>query len=398
MESLRPGKFDPKLIDPEPDAEGVLALTFLLELPFCLRIAEARFLVSGGGGGWPGWNGHAIGHIAGMAPIPENLAPLYRVDLSQVRVEHRAELLAAELAFSDWDGFDRGAPPHPSLQGDEAVLRSCSRVTVYTRESDLPFPDDVDPSEHEFLEWTSRCFDAALGILNQYLVALAALNDEWHISSISRSDLPRTTPWRLEVYPADGEREPLHGTIDAHSTLRDDLPDERPAEEIEGAIELVHRYRRGEMPFFDFIEHYQAAEHHLGSGRNSQSVISATTSIEVLVNTLFRSLWQLLELEPDGLERALNAPFRNQLVEHLPRFLEVDGLDPNDADCAPGRWFRDCYDLRNRVVHGGHKPSSPEGMNAKLATRAFASWMGAQLKSDERTNWIAEMLQAPPRR
>lgn len=83
MEPLEPVDFDPELIDPGPDAEPVFALTFLLELPFVLRIAEVRFLVSGGDSGWPGWNGHAVGHIAGMAPIPDELAPLYRIDLRQ---------------------------------------------------------------------------------------------------------------------------------------------------------------------------------------------------------------------------------------------------------------------------------------------------------------------------
>jgi hypothetical protein len=333
-----------------------------------------------------------------MAPIPDNLAPLYRIDLRQVRVERAAELLAAELAFPDWEGFERDAPPRPSLQGTGAVLRTSAQVTVYTPETELPFPDDGELAENEFLEWTSRCFDASLGILNQYLVVLAALNDEWHISSISRIDLPRTAPWRLDIYPTDGEREALNGTIDSHSTIRDDLPEERPDEEVEGAIELIYRYRRGEMPFLDFIEHYQASEHHLGSGRNAQSVISATTAVEVLVNTIFRVLWQLLECDPDGLERALSAPFKNQLVEHLPQFLVVDAIDPADAASEPGRWFRDCYDLRNRVVHGGHKPTSPEAMDAKLSTRAFASWIGAQLAPDERSDWVAQMLQAPPRR
>ncbi len=398
MEPLDPEEFDPGLIDPGPGAEPILTLTFLLELPFALRIAEARFLVSDGGGGWPGWNGHAVGYIADMAPIPDGLAPVYRIDLRQVRVKRAPELLAAELAFPNWEGFEQETPPRPSLQGSGEIPRSSAQVTVFTPEAELPFPGGGELGTSDVVEWASRCFDDALEFLNQYLVVLAALNDEWHISSISRIDLPRTAPWRLNVYPANEDREPLYGTLDVHSTIRDDLPDERPDEEVAAALELIHRYRRGEVPLFDFIELYQAAEHHLGSGRNAQSVIFAATAMEVLVNTVFRVLWQLLELEPDRLERALGAPFRNQLVEHLPRLLVIDEIDPDDAESEPGRWFRNCYDLRNRVVHGGHKPTSPEAMDAKLSTRAFAAWIGAQLKPDERSDWVAQMLQAPPRR
>jgi hypothetical protein len=36
-------------------------------------------------------------------------------------------------------------------------------------------------------------------------------------------------------------------------------------------------------------------------------------------------------------------------------------------------------------------------MDAKLATRAFAGWIGGNLKPDPRTDWIKAFLQAPKR-
>jgi hypothetical protein len=398
MEPQEPQPFDPDKIDPGPDAEPIFALTLMLELPFSLRIGEVVFLVSGGGGGWPGWNGHAVGYMAGLAPIPDGLAPTYRIELRQAPVEQTPELLAAERAFPDWGGFDRGQPPRPSKQETGETLRSCALVTVYSPALDTPFAgEDGDETDAEIHEWLSRRFDEALGVLNQYLVILAALNDEWHISSISRIDLPRSTPWRLDLHPSSDDWTPPYSNLDVHATFRDDLPTERPKDEVVAAIDLIHRYRRGEVPFFDWIELYQAAEHHLGSGRNAQSVIAATTAMEVLVNTLFRVLWSVLELDPERLEGALEAPFKNQLVEILPRFLGVEKVGLDDPESDPGRWYRDCYLLRDRIVHAGHKPTSPEAMNAKLATRAFAGWIGASLKPDERTDWIGEFLQAPRR-
>jgi hypothetical protein len=47
------------------------------------------------------------------------------------------------------------------------------------------------------LEWLSRRFDDVLGLLNGCLVILAATDDEWHISRISRADLPRRAPLLL---------------------------------------------------------------------------------------------------------------------------------------------------------------------------------------------------------
>lgn len=56
MEPLTPREFDPNQIHPDGDAEPIVALSFLLELPHCLRIDDLAFLVSDRGGSWPGWN------------------------------------------------------------------------------------------------------------------------------------------------------------------------------------------------------------------------------------------------------------------------------------------------------------------------------------------------------
>jgi hypothetical protein len=73
MEPLTPRDFDPDRIRPDEDAEPIVALSFLLELPHCLRIDDVAFLVSDRGGSWPGWNPDAIGYATGMCmPAPEN--------------------------------------------------------------------------------------------------------------------------------------------------------------------------------------------------------------------------------------------------------------------------------------------------------------------------------------
>jgi hypothetical protein len=83
------------------------------------------------------------------------------------------------------------------------------------------------------------------------------------------------------------------------------------------------------------------------------------------------------------------------LVDQLPRFL-TEPIDLDDEDRPSGRWFRDCYLLRNRVVHEGYRPSSAEAMDATTATRVFAAWIGAGLKDDERTTQIKWILQTRP--
>lgn len=124
------------------------------------------------------------------------------------------------------------------------------------------------PSNFDTLEWLSRRLDEALSFLNQYLVILAGMRDEWHTSALSRADLPRDTPWKLTLFPRPDDWTEPSGTLDVHATIRDDLPAERSAEEITYAIKAAYQARRGQAPFFQFVELYQAAEHHFGSGRH----------------------------------------------------------------------------------------------------------------------------------
>lgn len=398
MKPITPREFDPGRVGPDANAEVISGLSFLLELPHCLRVDHVIFLISARGGSWRGWNPDAIGRMVRMsAPVPEDdLWPRYRVEITQTRVDGWVPLAAAQQAFPDWEKVEpppKEGPPPPSARGAQE-LRSVVQLTIYEPVADTPIGQvrpDTERLQHDAAEWLSRRLDEALAFLNQYLVLLGAMHDEWHISSLSRIDLPRDTPWKLDLSPCpDGWTGPT-GWVDAHTGIRDDLPEERSQDEVLAAVDAVNRARAGNAPFFQFIELYQAAEHHLGSGRQDQSVISACTATEVLVNTLFRVLWICLERGPESLPGVLRAPFRNQLTELLPKFLE-DGVDLTDESLPPGRWYSDCYMLRNKIVHEGWKATAPQAYDCKVATSQFARWIGEKLSPDARTDWVKATL------
>lgn len=396
IEELNPPPVDPERIDPGPEAEPIAALSFLLELPHCLRIDNLVFLVSDRGGGWAGWNPHAIGHMAGFdRAVPEDdLKPRFRVHIRQTRIDGWVPLHAAEQAFPGWDRVERPERSSDVTSKGKDELRSVIEITTYESAEQTPLgsgESDEARFKHAVIEWLSRRLDETLSFLNQYLVILAGMRDEWHTSALSRIDLPRDVPWKLMILPTPAGWTGPSGTLDVHATIRDDLPEQRTAEEITYAIEAVHQARRGQAPFFQFIELYQAAEHHLGSGRHNQSVIAACTATEVLVNTLFRVLWICLERDLAKLEGILNAPFRNQLTDLLPKFL-VGTVDLSDEETPPGRWYGECYKVRNRIVHEGEKATAGEAYDSKVATGDFARWISKELVSDPRTDWIKRFL------
>lgn len=78
-------------------------------------------------------------------------------------------------------------------------------------------------------------------------------------------------------------------------------------------------------------------------------MIAACTATEVFVNTLMRFISKAVGGDPNELASKLKAPFRNQLEHHLPELLKVP-MDTKDSNSVAGRWWTDCYLLRNKVV------------------------------------------------
>ena len=390
MREVTPRTPDPDRVFPEEGAEPIITVTFAMELPFSLRVPELQFVVSRPGSGWEGWGPDEIGHLVDIAAnIPDRYEPRFRIALNQAIAEVAVPLRSARAAFPEWNSFPEERDGDPDVVEEE---RTTALVTVYERFLESPFGDD---DLHAVIEWLSRRFDDCLGLLNDYLVILAAMQDEWHISRISRADLPRTAPLELDIRPTPSGSTTSRSTLDIHATIRDDLTAERDGAEVNAAVELVQAYREGRAPFWEWVQHYQAAEHHLGAGRYDQSVIASTTAMEVLVNVFLREVWEALELDPARLAGALACGFSNQLKAQLPKFLDRR-VDLDDADLPPGRWHRDCYLVRNRTVHEGIRPSSAEAMDAKVATRAFVAWIGEAMKEDPRTAQIKAILGSPP--
>lgn len=121
-------------------------------------------------------------------------------------------------------------------------------------------------------------------------------------------------------------------------------------------------------------------------------MIAACTATEVLVNTLFRVLWVWLDREPAKLEGVLGAPFKNQLTGLLPKYVVGAAVDLDDTETPPGRWYAECYKVRNRIVHEGEKATAGKAYDSKVATGDFARWIGQELLVDSRTEWIRRFL------
>lgn len=132
MEEITPREFDPDRINPDPDAESIAALTFLLELPHCPWIDDLVFLVSDRGGSWPGWSPDAIGHMAGMPARAQGFSSGQHHSLGGVSVcRERREALRDQIALVAADeamsGIAGGGCVGGVVDGDRVALGELGR-------------------------------------------------------------------------------------------------------------------------------------------------------------------------------------------------------------------------------------------------------------------------------
>lgn len=380
-----------------PEPTTVWTVSFLIELPGNLRVPETKLILGDDAEPWPGWPEESVALLVGEMEIPDHHQPVTVLHFRSATSRGPVILQAADRAFPDWDAVVNGtwARRRRHLRLWWHGLRGIrERHTVVKISRFIWRAEDLSDFDQTY-EWISRIFDECLAALNEYIVALAAGTDEVQHSALARIDLPHAIPVLVAADPPPQGWADVLSTFDAHATLPIDGEGDRSRGEITQVSEMINRFRSGTFPFFQWIELYQAAEHHLAAGRYMQSVISATTGVEVLVNTIIRASWGLRERDPDKLAGVLDCGFRSLVKQHLAELLG-EKIDLDDPETPAGRWYEACYQLRNRVVHEGHKPTSREAYEAKIATGKFARSFSDPLLADMRTRGLGEYLRANP--
>ena len=177
-------------------AEHVFTVSFLFELPFSIRVEGARFLISASAEPWSGWSAHAMGALAEMPPLPAGVRPTHVIEISQAQILAGVPYQAIRKTFPESHEATNAERAADSTDWDAQTreeFRSVIRVSMFFA------VDAVPDGEGELLEWLARRFDDALELSNQYVVVLAAIHDEWPISSVSRIDLPPDLPYTLRI-------------------------------------------------------------------------------------------------------------------------------------------------------------------------------------------------------
>lgn len=159
---------------------------------------------------------------------------------------------------------------------------------------------------------------------------------------------------------------PIHEELPDFVYGAEDINDEtrHQLEEIFGL-----RYYGG-FPMLLYYELLHSAVAARRQHRYVPAVAALGTTLEVLVSSVIRMVGSGPDHDQDAVERALRATLRNQVVDHLPQYVNA-AVDLADAANPFGRWWLGGYRLRNAVIHEGHRPTEAEVDDAFDDAQAF---------------------------
>jgi hypothetical protein len=89
-------------------------------------------------------------------------------------------------------------------------------------------------------------------------------------------------------------------------------------------------------------------------------------------------LWVEAHLFELPITNVLDGAFAARVRDHFAKLLGYSG-DPRTATDPLGSWWREGYQLRNQVVHLGHRPTPEEAHAALLATDTLLGDVGARI-------------------
>lgn len=222
----------------------------------------------------------------------------------------------------------------------------------------------------------SDIFDDLLTLLNTVLRAYILVRNDLSVHPIAREHLEPIA--LVRHVPVSNWSEAEEFLFVVHPNVPAEEPRLDAAEE-ERVVAFTYGLLDSENPFFLSEELMFSARRSLRTGGYREAVFYAQSSVETMLTVL---LEQLLRLEGKSDVEITNlrerTPFLSLVKRELP--MRLGGRwDYTDPATVIGKWYADTYELRNRVVHGGFRPTYPEAGAAVTSAREFRVFVAERL-------------------
>jgi hypothetical protein len=229
----------------------------------------------------------------------------------------------------------------------------------------------------------------ALGHLNDFLTGVMSIRRDPEVTTIHLRNLPPLLFGFGWDVASDNSRSAVEWQV---YMANDRLPLDHPRMTWEEA-DLASWFSAAKgHPIKDAGDFLLTAWSSAQRGSHTQAVAEAGTAMELLIAGVVRLVAPRRGYSNEKIGNVLSGPFASLCKDHFAVLLGY-GPDPLVSEDALGRWWRDTYLLRNRVVHRGHKPTEPETVRALESAEALLHDNGERLSAEEQ---LRELLLPVP--
>ncbi|MFA6308610.1 MAG: hypothetical protein WC677_02545 [Clostridia bacterium] len=136
-------------------------------------------------------------------------------------------------------------------------------------------------------------------------------------------------------------------------------------------------------PFASGEQYVLFAERYFKQGFYIEAVIFAQTSVEVLIRTLFEELLKTDEISEDEIKDRLESTPFMAMIRKLHTYIG-GSWDVTKIDSEIGKWYKNTYELRNRVAHRGRIPNFSEVNSAIYDAIEFRKFVVDRIKANKK--------------
>jgi hypothetical protein len=230
-------------------------------------------------------------------------------------------------------------------------------------------------------ELLNKCFDSLLDYLNNVILSYLIFKKDIYVHQVSKEMLEFGCIYR--IIPVEKWGDTTEGLFLTHMSV----PYERETLKVEEQEQLVwyaNVIKQQLNPYIFSEELMLNADRYLKTGFYKEAVLYAQSSVETFLNVLYGGLLQLegkteLEIQTILEDIAFMKVVKRELPERLGGTWTVEV-----ESSKTGQWFKHTYKVRNRVAHGGYRPSLTEAREAVDAAKEFRVFVIDRIRANKK--------------
>ncbi|KRF52549.1 hypothetical protein ASG99_12365 [Bacillus sp. Soil768D1] len=208
----------------------------------------------------------------------------------------------------------------------------------------------------------SEKFNLLLGKLNNIIISYVITTKDINVTKVKRQNLDPVLIYNMiEVSKYD---KPKSGLFNLNFNKLDQSRQLLSHDQTGRIMMFIDTIEEKLNPFAYSQELNLNAHLHYKNGDFRQAIIDAQTSVETFLTLLLKELLKAEKIPDKEINHKIELiAFKNMVMHHFQK--RIGGDFNIKGNFSPvGKWWKEAYLLRNKIVHEGYFPSSIETENA----------------------------------